>query len=123
MREVETTLSGEVARDELGAVSGLACNALRARAFSAAHLAVSAAQKLLMAFCWDGRTACSECARSAADGLGLRCGHLMRGSSSSPSVVNLIYCSITVNHRLTGPGKMVKLCLLFMGKFQIQKFD
>ena len=37
--------------------------------------------------------------------------------------VNLIYCSITVNHRLTGPGKMVKLCLLFVGKFQIQKFD
>ena len=26
-----------------------------------------------------------------------------------------IYCSKTVNHRLTGPGKMVKLCLLFMG--------
>ena len=38
-------------------------------------------------------------------------------------VVNSIYCSITVNHRLTGPGKMVKLCLLFVGKFQIQKFD
>jgi hypothetical protein len=37
--------------------------------------------------------------------------------------VNSIYCSITVNHRLTGPGKMVKLCLLFVGKFQIQKFD
>jgi hypothetical protein len=37
--------------------------------------------------------------------------------------VNLIYCSITVNHRLTGPGKMVKLCLLFVGKFQTQKFD
>ncbi|KIM84617.1 hypothetical protein PILCRDRAFT_780276, partial [Piloderma croceum F 1598] len=30
-------------------------------------------------------------------------------------VVNSIYCSITVNHRLTGPGKMVKLCLLFVG--------
>jgi hypothetical protein len=39
------------------------------------------------------------------------------------SAVNSIYCSITVNHRLTGPGKMVKLCLLFVGKFQIQKFD
>jgi hypothetical protein len=26
-----------------------------------------------------------------------------------------IYCSITVNHRLTGPGKMVKVCLLFVG--------
>jgi hypothetical protein len=39
------------------------------------------------------------------------------------NVVNSIYCSITVNHRLTGPGKMVKLCLLFVGKFQIQKFD
>ena len=38
-------------------------------------------------------------------------------------VVNSIYCSITVNHRLTGPGKMVELCLLFVGKFQIQKFD
>jgi hypothetical protein len=35
--------------------------------------------------------------------------------------VNSIYCSITVNHRLTGPGKMVKLCLLFLGKFRIQK--
>ena len=33
----------------------------------------------------------------------------------NPSV-NSIYCSITVNHRLTGPGIMVKLCLLFMGK-------
>ncbi|KIM78816.1 hypothetical protein PILCRDRAFT_10760 [Piloderma croceum F 1598] len=32
------------------------------------------------------------------------------------SGVNSIYCSITVNHRLTGPGKMVKLCLLFVGK-------
>jgi hypothetical protein len=30
--------------------------------------------------------------------------------------VNSIYCSTTVNHRLTGPGKMVKLCLLFVGK-------
>jgi hypothetical protein len=38
-------------------------------------------------------------------------------------IVNSIYCSITVNHRLTGPGKMVELCLLFVGKFQIQKFD
>jgi hypothetical protein len=37
--------------------------------------------------------------------------------------VNSIYCSVTVNHRLTGPGKMVELCLLFVGKFQIQKFD
>jgi hypothetical protein len=32
------------------------------------------------------------------------------------AIVNLIYCSITVNHRLTGPGIMVKLCLLFVGK-------
>jgi hypothetical protein len=32
-----------------------------------------------------------------------------------PHVVISIYCSKTVNHRLTGPGKMVKLCLLFMG--------
>lgn len=42
MREVEGTSSGEVARDELGAVSELACNALRARAVSAAYLAASA---------------------------------------------------------------------------------
>jgi hypothetical protein len=44
-------------------------------------------------------------------------------SSMRRPVVNSIYCSITVNHRLTGPGKMVELCLLFVGKFQIQKFD
>jgi len=41
MCEVERTLSGEVAQDKLGAVSGLACNALRA--VSAAYLAASAA--------------------------------------------------------------------------------
>ena len=29
--------------------------------------------------------------------------------------MNLIYCFITVNHRLAGPGKMVKLHLLFIG--------
>jgi hypothetical protein len=28
-----------------------------------------------------------------------------------------IYCSITVNHRLTGPGKMVKVRLLFVGNY------
>jgi hypothetical protein len=32
------------------------------------------------------------------------------------TAVNSIYCSTTVNHRLTGLGKMVKLCLLFVGK-------
>jgi len=31
------------------------------------------------------------------------------------SIVKSIYYSITVNYRLTGPGKMVKLCLLFVG--------
>jgi len=31
------------------------------------------------------------------------------------TIVILIYCSITVNHRLTGPGKMVKVRLLFVG--------
>jgi hypothetical protein len=48
-----------------------------------------------------------------------------RGTSSLSTTfsVNSIYCAITVNHRLTGPGKMVKLCLLFVGKFPIQKFD
>ena len=34
-----------------------------------------------------------------------------------------IYCSKTVNHRLTGPGKMVKLCLLFVGRFSNIQFD
>jgi hypothetical protein len=30
--------------------------------------------------------------------------------------VNLIYCFITVNYRLAGPGIMVKLHLLFVGR-------
>ena len=34
------------------------------------------------------------------------------------SIVNLIYCFVTVNHKLTDPGKMVKLCLLFMENFK-----
>jgi hypothetical protein len=45
----------------------------------------------------------------------LRTVHLT-DSYYAKSGVNSIYCSTTVNHRLTGPGKMVKLCLLFMGK-------
>jgi len=35
---------------------------------------------------------------------------------AAPVVIS-IYCSITVNHRLTGPGKMVKVRLLFVGNY------
>ena len=40
-------------------------------------------------------------------------------TSTQPTTNDVIsiYCSITVNHRLTGPGKMVKVHLLFVGNY------